>query len=267
MKRKGFTLIELLVVIAIIAILAAILFPVFGRAKAKARATACLSNIRQLALAVKMYQGDWNDTYPRHWEVSKPDDGLDYFTDWFYEQGKRANDPAGTIGAGAAYPKAGTLWPERGLVMQYIQNVDVTVCPDWTWPGVSGGLVHKQQSYGTNLACGYGPSYCGKPWPVGDGAVQDLSHWPMLADLEAPWWPYSWVYPRMQYWAIGWPANRHNGMANVAYLDGHASARRRSSFWGTVAAEQANLTFPGADCPDTRYPIDDPPPEWYEYNL
>lgn len=62
--RKAFTLIELLVVIAIIAILAAILFPVFARAKQAAKNTACISNSRQIALAVKMYQSDYDDTMP-----------------------------------------------------------------------------------------------------------------------------------------------------------------------------------------------------------
>ena len=61
---NGFTLIELLVVIAIIAILAAILFPVFGRAKEAAKKTACLSNARQIGMAVKMYTGDHDDTMP-----------------------------------------------------------------------------------------------------------------------------------------------------------------------------------------------------------
>ena len=64
MKIKGFTLIELLVVIAIIAILAAILFPVFAQAREKARQTQCLSNMKQLGLAVTMYRGDWDDYYP-----------------------------------------------------------------------------------------------------------------------------------------------------------------------------------------------------------
>ncbi len=64
MKRKGFTLIELLVVIAIIAILAAILFPVFSRAREKARQTACLSNQKQVANALMMYVQDWDETFP-----------------------------------------------------------------------------------------------------------------------------------------------------------------------------------------------------------
>jgi prepilin-type N-terminal cleavage/methylation domain-containing protein len=58
MKRHGFTLIELLVVIAIIAILAAILFPVFARAREKARANTCLSNVKQLTLGLMMYVSD-----------------------------------------------------------------------------------------------------------------------------------------------------------------------------------------------------------------
>lgn len=62
--RNGFTLIELLVVIAIIAILAAILFPVFSQAREKARQTACLNNAKQQGLAFMMYQGDYDETYP-----------------------------------------------------------------------------------------------------------------------------------------------------------------------------------------------------------
>jgi prepilin-type N-terminal cleavage/methylation domain-containing protein/prepilin-type processing-associated H-X9-DG protein len=64
MKRKGFTLIELLVVIAIIAILAAILFPVFAQAREKARAIACISNLNQIGLAVVQYQQDNDEKFP-----------------------------------------------------------------------------------------------------------------------------------------------------------------------------------------------------------
>ena len=60
MKTRGFTLIELLVVIAIIAILAAILFPVFARAREKARQTSCLSNVMQLTLGILMYAQDYD---------------------------------------------------------------------------------------------------------------------------------------------------------------------------------------------------------------
>ena len=62
--RRGFTLIELLVVIAIIAILAAILFPVFARAREKARQTSCLSGLKQIALATIMYAQDYDELLP-----------------------------------------------------------------------------------------------------------------------------------------------------------------------------------------------------------
>jgi len=62
--RKGFTLIELLVVIAIIAILAAILFPVFAKARARARSISCLSNMKNLAMGIHMYTGDYDGCFP-----------------------------------------------------------------------------------------------------------------------------------------------------------------------------------------------------------
>jgi prepilin-type N-terminal cleavage/methylation domain-containing protein len=64
MRRRAFTLIELLVVIAIIAILAAILFPVFARAREAARKTNCISNLKQMGTAIMMYTQDYDETYP-----------------------------------------------------------------------------------------------------------------------------------------------------------------------------------------------------------
>src|SRR5947209_1347780 len=66
MRKRGFTLIELLVVIAIIAILAAILFPVFARAREQSRKATCLSNLRQMGTATMMYVQDYDSKYP-HW--------------------------------------------------------------------------------------------------------------------------------------------------------------------------------------------------------
>ena len=79
MKRNAFTLIELLVVIAIISILASILFPVFARTRENARAASCLSNMKQMGLAIEMYKQDYDGWYPYG---SRKDPGV--VTDWYH---------------------------------------------------------------------------------------------------------------------------------------------------------------------------------------
>src|ERR1700691_3874563 len=80
-SRKGFTLIELLVVIAIIAILAAILFPVFAQAREKARAITCVSNEKQMGLAILQYLQDNDEQYPMLQYVNTGTSGP-YWIDW-----------------------------------------------------------------------------------------------------------------------------------------------------------------------------------------
>ncbi len=94
---RGFTLIELLVVIAIIAILAAILFPVFSRAREKARQASCMSNVKQLALAALMYTGDYDETLPM------------------------------AIGA---TPDGSQWWTILELLEPYVRNPQIARCPD-----------------------------------------------------------------------------------------------------------------------------------------
>src|SRR5579875_561507 len=78
-KVKAFTLIELLVVIAIIAILAAILFPVFAQAREKARQTTCISNEKQMGLGILQYTQDYDEQFPfDHWVVGNTD--MNWFT-------------------------------------------------------------------------------------------------------------------------------------------------------------------------------------------
>jgi len=69
MARKAFTLVELLVAIAIIAVLAALLFPVLAKARERAKRAECVSNLRQIGVAIRLYLDDWNDTYPQAYRV------------------------------------------------------------------------------------------------------------------------------------------------------------------------------------------------------
>ena len=115
--RNGFTLIELLVVIAIIAILAAILFPVFAAAREKARQTSCLSNMNQLGKGFMMYADDW-------------DEGLPGGAPW--TSGKDANsnwDWVGMTRWGQACDAAHPMLPEKGSIFPYVRTVDVYICP------------------------------------------------------------------------------------------------------------------------------------------
>jgi prepilin-type N-terminal cleavage/methylation domain-containing protein len=76
MKQRAFTLIELLVVITVLALLSALLFPVFARARERARATQCRSNLRQIGGALKQYTQDWDETLPK--VMLPPRDGLSF---------------------------------------------------------------------------------------------------------------------------------------------------------------------------------------------
>src|SRR5579871_2531261 len=100
-RKRAFTLIELLVVIAIIAILAAILFPVFAQAREKARATSCLSNMKQVSLALLMYVQDYDENFPT---------------------GSRFNPTTNNVYA------IGLGW--AGASLPYIKNTQILKCPD-----------------------------------------------------------------------------------------------------------------------------------------
>lgn len=164
--RRGFTLIELLVVIAIIAILAAILFPVFAQAREKARAISCLSNEKQINLAILMYSQDYDETYP--------EDGIFYFY-------------------------SGTGW--ASLVAPYIKSTQLFWCPDDSGPtngldrivgGFGGG---PMISYTANGVMGgarkadnvcYGV-ICGNPYSFGWPQPSWYQSQPMtLAGVNSP---------------------------------------------------------------------------------
>jgi prepilin-type N-terminal cleavage/methylation domain-containing protein/prepilin-type processing-associated H-X9-DG protein len=110
-REQGFTLIELLVVIAIIAILAAILFPVFAQARAKARAISCTSNLKQLAGALIMYTNDYDETFPQ----------------WKWDQSW-----AGGGGGPGPTNDATTIW--WNAIYPYVKSGHVYECPDNAYP-------------------------------------------------------------------------------------------------------------------------------------
>ncbi|HJN18110.1 MAG TPA: DUF1559 domain-containing protein [Armatimonadota bacterium] len=194
-QRRGFTLIELLVVIAIIAILAAILFPVFARAREKARQTSCLSNMKQIGLANEMYKQDFDEKYPTRWYCC----------------------------AGGTSPLP---WPF--VLEPYMKNTQLLVCPsegghDWYgnagccagyiggFPAVTPfpGRISYGQNWNLNSASG-----------VSDADVERPAE--KYAFLETDWMPRSFAIPL---WAncgcdvLGFP---HNEGMNVAFCDGHA---------------------------------------------
>ena len=123
MKRTGFTLIELLVVIAIIAILAAILFPVFAKAREKARQSSCLSNVKQLTLAILSYAQDYDECLP----------------------------PDGTLPLAGGYPSP-PFWDQ--MLLPYLKNTQILVCPS---AGLSAGYTRTYRyNAGRNGTVPYG---------------------------------------------------------------------------------------------------------------
>jgi prepilin-type N-terminal cleavage/methylation domain-containing protein/prepilin-type processing-associated H-X9-DG protein len=106
MRQRAFTLIELLVVIAILAIIAALLFPVFSNARESARKTRCLSNLRQIALALQLYLGDYDDTFPMN---RFPDAQRPLSSEWGALQGSSYN------------------W--KRAVLPYLKSTQVWECP------------------------------------------------------------------------------------------------------------------------------------------
>ena len=109
-RAKGFTLIELLVVIAVIAVLAGIIYPIYMRAREKTRQATCLSNLKQLGLAVLMYAQDWDGRMP----ATRVDEG-------------GAGNPFGNwAGASECFGKCD---PTRGQLYPYVKNSSIYLCP------------------------------------------------------------------------------------------------------------------------------------------
>lgn len=151
--RGAFTLIELLVVIAIIAILAAILFPVFAQAREKARSTACLSNSKQIGLGIMMYSQDYDESYPLY--------VASYCESARVPNPLNPNDaPGGSAGIGRR-----PMW--QYLITPYLKNWGIFSCPSDKPQSTNTTAAFHNISYGYNygylskLEVTADPSGCG----------------------------------------------------------------------------------------------------------
>ena len=197
--RRAFTLIELLVVMAIISILASILFPVFSRAIDKAKATQCLSNVKQIQLATLMYSQDYDGWYPPGpYSYVDPNDGTTKVKIWL-----------------------DTLQP-------YIENYQIMVCPGeppQTAPGPSGKLTGYAINYWMIGAGGNNAHKSSDKIVYSDASV--------IGD-HVSWYMYNFGGtdpdpdndPATQ---GSTPDTRHMEGSNFAYADGHAKWSRRDA--------------------------------------
>lgn len=199
-KSYGFTLIELLVVIAIIAILAAILFPVFARARENARRASCLSNLKQLGLSVFMYMQDYDGTYPAAYAYSS--DGISF-------------------------------WNQR--IYPYVKNGQVFVCPSAdknTINITNAGSAANDTRLGMNNA-EFGSGNANSP--VRDSSLRQPAELIMIMDSQPP--SPAANPPVFVSFNYNMGIDRHFDGANIIFADGHAKWEKDGFFQAKVPPE------------------------------
>jgi prepilin-type N-terminal cleavage/methylation domain-containing protein/prepilin-type processing-associated H-X9-DG protein len=224
MTRRGFTLIELLVVIAIIAILAAILFPVFAKAREKARQSSCLSNMKQMGLAAMAYAQDYDEMMLR----VNIGPGI----------------PTYTLPNGAAYTGGYMLW--HTCVYPYMKNYQIMSCPSASGGDVYAGNYSGGGSYGINTFTQ------GKAL----GAINFPAENMFFAEASGQD-----AYNLNGYGGVGYTVNeemigggpftsvpRHNGGLNNVFCDGHAKwtqATNIPAYSGAANSRYWNYAYTG----------------------
>ena len=237
--RRGFTLIELLVVIAIIAILAAILFPVFARAREKARQASCQSNLKQLTLGVLMYAQDYDEKFP----IATMDTG------------ENVQDVTVPCGAGSTgWCRCGNSagdWPPHQVrarwvharVNPYIKNTQIWVCPSM---GGTVSLASDCVSYASTIAA---KNRAGASWNLGGNSLALVQS---PAEVELFQDALSWVPPSgANMWDIysgsdmdlwGTAHGKGAGAAIVvSYTDGHVKTRSIAAWWTELKSRGAPI--------------------------
>jgi len=201
---QGFTLIELLVVIAIIAILAAILFPVFAKVREKARQTTCASNLRQIGLAIQQYSQDYDTEFPD-----------------------------------MGYDVAGNYYSFRAAIYPYVKSRQLYVCPSTPNQQTSdgGGYIPGTANLSDDYACnqsynepnvptwgnfrGFCPSFGVQP--LNDSTITAPSQFIAVSEMNNIGDQYAYIITGGGFWNAGLYAG-HTQHSNYLFVDGHVKA-------------------------------------------
>ncbi|MEN6549066.1 MAG: prepilin-type N-terminal cleavage/methylation domain-containing protein [Armatimonadia bacterium] len=218
---RGFTLIELLVVIAIIAILAAILFPVFAKAREKARQSNCLSNVKQLTLALLQYAQDYDERLPMLYDLGNPRKGLIQTTQPYVKSFQVHDCPSSDMKSltndylgNRSYGYTGVM-TSNGPSMtlgQIVRPAEIVIMGDVA-QDQNARVIFRSPSFG-KFCCNPDGSNC---------SICGGKHNALAYD-EAR------VFHNYQYTGFNF-IERHNGMGNVAFCDGHAKAMSHSALY------------------------------------